>query len=410
MKRQGLVWLIFCLCLLVAFGAMGWISAKVIELDRAQADLRHKERLEDNVRLALWRMDSALAPIVAQENARPASAYRAPVVFIRARNSETIQPVASPLLVQDSPLMSLYFDIAPDGTITSPQVAPDARVRNTIESNFLSPERLDQAQARLTAFRKRDMDPDALAELLPPVKRPMEGEVVLSPGATQQQSLAQGNAQNAGQQRTPTEQSQREYEFRHQILQNRKDARSNSAFTDRDWDRQLIPDGSQPYEGAVRAVWVGNDLLLARRVLIDDFERIQGCVIDWPAARKWLLSLVNQDLLPGADLVPVVGEPPRTQPRMLTQLPARLVAAGVSLPVDESPSPVRTILVVTWVCMLLACGAVAMLLRPTRPARRASSAQRGPADVRTVRRDPRRRADVGHRRAGRGVRSHRVRS
>src|SRR6266511_1971843 len=71
MKRPVLTWAIFALCLAVVLAAMGWITRLVLRLDQAEADASRQATLQENIRLALWRMDSALAPLTAQENARP---------------------------------------------------------------------------------------------------------------------------------------------------------------------------------------------------------------------------------------------------------------------------------------------------------------------------------------------------
>jgi hypothetical protein len=66
MKRFWHVWLLFAVCLAVVLAAVAWMSATVMRLERAEADARHQAALEENVRLALWRMDSALAPLLPQ--------------------------------------------------------------------------------------------------------------------------------------------------------------------------------------------------------------------------------------------------------------------------------------------------------------------------------------------------------
>ena len=48
---------------------------RAIDADDAQAAALRQAALEENARLALWRMDSAVAPLVAQESARPYFAY-----------------------------------------------------------------------------------------------------------------------------------------------------------------------------------------------------------------------------------------------------------------------------------------------------------------------------------------------
>ena len=72
-----LMWPAFAAAVIVVMAAMGWTTSAVLRLDRAEAESRRRAQLEENVRLALWRMDSALAPLIAAEHARPVTAYQA---------------------------------------------------------------------------------------------------------------------------------------------------------------------------------------------------------------------------------------------------------------------------------------------------------------------------------------------
>ena len=77
MKRRWLVCLLFGLCLAAGRTAMGWLTVTALELDRAELAARRQAELEEKVSLALWRMDTLLAPLLAQEAARPHFVYRA---------------------------------------------------------------------------------------------------------------------------------------------------------------------------------------------------------------------------------------------------------------------------------------------------------------------------------------------
>ena len=63
-------------CLAVALGAVGWLSAELLRLERAEAAARRQAAVESGTRLALWRMDAAMAPILASEGAGPAALVR----------------------------------------------------------------------------------------------------------------------------------------------------------------------------------------------------------------------------------------------------------------------------------------------------------------------------------------------
>ena len=110
--RPAVVWLVFGLCVAAVMGAMVWSSASVLRLERAEHQARAQAALEENARLALWRLDSALMPLLARETARPFSDY--------APDPPALSPLA-----RDTPAeILLHFQVAPGGQVTSPQVPP----------------------------------------------------------------------------------------------------------------------------------------------------------------------------------------------------------------------------------------------------------------------------------------------
>ncbi len=111
----------------------------------------------------------------------------------------------------------------------------------------------------------------------------------------------------------------------------------------------------------MRPLWLGDTLLLARRVTVDGTEHIQGCWLDWPRIRAQLLESVK-DLLPDAQLLPDANEGDDWRQRLAT-LPVRL-EPGDGLPdYHDSPRAALTLtLVVAWVCVGLATVAGATLL------------------------------------------------
>ena len=57
MNSPWRIWASFGLCLVIVLGAMGWTSLTVLRLED---QARRQAVREENVRLALWRMDSSL--------------------------------------------------------------------------------------------------------------------------------------------------------------------------------------------------------------------------------------------------------------------------------------------------------------------------------------------------------------
>src|SRR3954464_4236277 len=76
MKRPWQVWAVFALCVLGAAGAMTWLTREAMEADRARRAAEGEAELEQRASLALWRMDTELAPIIAEEVIRPPDEFR----------------------------------------------------------------------------------------------------------------------------------------------------------------------------------------------------------------------------------------------------------------------------------------------------------------------------------------------
>ena len=71
MQRPWQVWLWFALSLAVVVPAMAWLTQQALELDYEVTRSGRDADLEEDISLALWRMDVALAPLVAQEPRGP---------------------------------------------------------------------------------------------------------------------------------------------------------------------------------------------------------------------------------------------------------------------------------------------------------------------------------------------------
>ncbi len=94
----------FCIATLGVLAGMIWMTNQVLRLERSEAEAMQRAGIEENTRLALWRIDSALSPILAQESVRPSS-------------------VASV-----SPYVKMCFQFAADGHLTT---LPSPHIENT---------------------------------------------------------------------------------------------------------------------------------------------------------------------------------------------------------------------------------------------------------------------------------------
>ena len=364
MKRPLHIWIVFGVCVAVLLAAMGWVSTIALRFDRVETKARQQAAFEEKVRLALWRMDSGLAPLLVQESAWPYFFYRA---FYRSTNDVNdkrprgrgmspelmVRAAPSPLLTQAPTNVLLHFQVHPDGHLTSPQV-PDDPSQLWAASSYISTQRIQQATHRLAELQKL-VTRDSLLRLLPSdgtnatlayvaAKR---DAAPLPPGNRNQMEVSQQAEQN----------------FRNTVeLQQRAQNQQQLAAANRT-TAATLPYGpsASVREGILTPLWVDTALLLVRRVRVDNDEYLQGAWLDWPNIRRWLSGSVR-DLLPGAQLEPISRSALDEQARLLASLPVRLVPGPSPNDGSTMLSSIRVALSITWGCMLLAVVAVMMLL------------------------------------------------
>ncbi len=117
-------------------------------------------------------------------------------------------------------------------------------------------------------------------------------------------------------------------------------------------------------EGRSRPVWIGDELVLARRVKVDGKTNIQGVWLNWNAIQRQLGELVK-DLLPDLKIVPVTAESSADIGRLLAALPAKLVVSPPRLDGNAATTaltPMQITLLAAWACLLVAALAAAILL------------------------------------------------
>ncbi|HWE38378.1 MAG TPA: HAMP domain-containing sensor histidine kinase [Isosphaeraceae bacterium] len=346
MKRPLVIWLAFGLCVVLAAVAMQRLGAMALDLERAEARTRRQAALDENLQLALWRMDSDLAPLIAEEGTRPYFTYtpfypaeRAYTHMLEAVDKGDVL-VASPLLTYASPRVHLHFQFGPDGRLTSPQV-PDGNLRDLAESRFIPPARLEASARRL----------DELSRL---VSRPAMAVACSSDAAspTASPGLRASFPALPGAEKAPQSRGSKEYAMR--SLNARKARSANLGQS------PLFATAEAVSQGPIQAAWIDDALILGRRVRVGQATLLQGCWLDWDAIRSELLGDVS-DLLPNADLEPV-RTPDETPTRRLAALPARLVIRPAPAEAESSRSPARLSLWIAWGCLSVAAGAVALLL------------------------------------------------
>ena len=341
MNRSGSVWLIFGLCVALATWAMARLGSTALALERAEARASRQAALEENLQLVLWRMDSALAPLMAEESARPYFAY-SPLypaeraftcMFAEIQKGDVLMP--SPLLTHVSPQIRLHFQYGPDGRLTSPQL-PAGNMRDLAEARYLLSDRIERTSRQLEELGKLVSRNDLAAALASDDS---------TDAANSNPILAAG----------PLLESKTSNEY---MMRSRNTKIAQNAIP-----QQALPLSARSTvsQGPLHVVWIGKVLLLARRVRVEEGTFLQGCWLDWDVICRDLLASAS-DLLPDARLEPVLAPAGVAPTRMMASLPVRLVPG--KLPEEPAPgwSPVRLSLSIAWVCLALAATAIAIVL------------------------------------------------
>ena len=414
MKRPVLIWFVFWLFVAAGVAAMGWMTRTVLRLEAAQAKAIWAAGVEENVRLALWRMDYALSPLISAEGARPYFEYSAVFPAERAYNRMFTELkggdvlVPSPLMRVSSPVILLHFQVDPDGKVSSPQ-APDEKVRPIAVGRYASAEEMDAAVKRVAAFQKvMDRERVGLVAALPAprdaeawsgnrIRVGNNGALANAAGLNPNYSYSLNTpldegAQGQAQSQEPEQQQKRQqqamqqanppanqYDLQQQVAvqaqrgQQEYNARKGSRVDNNEmWNTSQVNYASPGVATSVmQPVWVGDALVLARRVSINGKEYVQGCWLDWGGVRVWLLDQVRDLGLGDVDLTPARQAGEEKQARRLAAIPALLTASGdnTAAPVPSfwsalaQRSPTHVTLTIAWAGVLLGAGAVAVMLR-----------------------------------------------
>jgi signal transduction histidine kinase len=365
--HRSSLWLIFAACLAVVLAAMGWISVTAVRLDRAEAEARRQVVAG----LALWRIDTALTPLLTEESARPIFAYWP---FLpaggnpgRMLNSPvpTGSALPSPLLGTPPADVILHFQYGPDGRLTSPEL-PTGPERAMAVPKYLSERQIGETQKRLSELAGA-VDFTRLSAMLPKRDLPLLEAAVSSLPAQGQRAAI--NVRKDSRQRGS---AVGEYGLRTDALtQNRSvavDSRQNTLVANNLYspmNAAAAANISAPmYDisgAAMTPLWIDGRLILARRFTAGGRQYVQGCLLDWPAIRESLLDRIA-DLLPAASLEPAGEDRGGDESRLLAALPVRLVPDPRKEGADATASPMLLSLAAAWTCMTIAAAAVALLL------------------------------------------------
>ncbi len=312
-------WKWFALGAALVVLALAWVTSAVLDLERSEWAARADARRQEVLRLALWRMDSWLAPRLARESARPYFEYLSYYPQERAY-TRMLTPIEegailtpSPLLTFREPFITLHFQVDESGRLSSPQV-PTSNHRDLAESTVLSGETIRGCNIVLERIESL-IDVEAIrSQVIEEEQRLAMTPASLAPPqqARQQQEIS-GDYQKSQTAWTMIEQTKR-------MARNaeRFEAPSQQMLDYEEKGQSLDVQGdgidlaaNRPeavHVGPFVPLWVSDgdeqlELVYLRQIRIGKSHRLQGFLVDWPRLRATLIEEVS-DLMPEADLIP----------------------------------------------------------------------------------------------------------
>jgi len=369
MTRSKRSWLLFSVCVAAAAGALVWLSVLVLRLERAELRAKGVAEFEESVRLALWRMDSEFAPILAQEEARPSSHYEAFYAEKRALTSK-IGPgqaeevsVPSPLLDFANDFIRVHFQVDERGAVTSPQV-PRGEFRALAGRQYVQTNNLNDAIDILERAKQFIDYHTLLAQV---ETGTTEGPLLVASADAQQQPQASVVSQQEikpfrgkGQDQKTRDEAQFRLAARANVAQNvliQQNPMGDRTLSTVEVAREgLTPVWLPSYGGKER------ELFFARAVTVSGRRLIQGFWASWPVIRRTLLESIG-DLFPEAGLVP--SEPTDGPPsgRALASIPATLEPGSLPPVRERTITPARVTLAFAWGAIALTIVVVGLALR-----------------------------------------------
>ena len=348
--RNGTIWAIWLATVLLTGLILAWVSQRAMQSERDEARLTVRF---ENERLALWRMESRLLPMLSRESAwNSSSGVLGPETV---KSGGLLGPMhASGFRWQDEQeFVSCRFHVDQFGRVFHPSAT--AWFSADLVQGLTSAQR--DFSGRVAAASVA-----VLGELnrTPHVEDAIDLPSVSPPNAPFGQSLANAPAfenvdqQVAGAQLVQMSRNTQEYNRRSQTANTIGNGQSMNSFSN--------PSVSLPIaEEALISFWVEDKLLLARPV--DNFigaRGVHGCVLNWDDIQRTLCDEVH-DLLPNAKLVPLANDD-AVQNLSLASIPARLDPGEVPEVALRFWSSMRVSLLVAWLGFAICAMAVGALL------------------------------------------------
>jgi signal transduction histidine kinase len=346
-RRPLLVAAAFAVSALVLFGALARITAMTLALERSEAAALQRATQEENVRIALWRLDATLTGLIALENTRPAARFRSA--------SETAGLLRG--------LVHARFEVGADRRLRAEPALAAPRWVAALPIPEPPPGRPALAKAPRPKAPQAPQVPVQQASLAPAPEKPIARELedVLA-GRAPWASFPSTPGVPADPLNVACNESGQQLQYTQEALNTLSFQRRQELGRQATLARPASAPPGVEVESAFEAHWLDGDLVLLRRVRRGDERLLQGSWIEWPALRAFLLKQIEA-VAPASSLQPV-GERDGADPgRRLALLPARLVPGPMLETEPQDWTPVRLSLASAWGAALLGLVGVGSLLK-----------------------------------------------
>jgi signal transduction histidine kinase len=378
-------------------GGLGWATVAALSVEREQIAEHAEAEHASKIRLALWRLDSRIAPLLAREDSRPFDHYSAvsspPLAFhnsgLAAAPGSFVVP--SPLLHIDLPeWMLVHFQADPVQGWDSPEVLSEALARRLNNDHVKTP--LNNVTAARRARLKTLSNGLSIPELRQAALEHSsattfnETSLRLSPYVANNDVTQNGMTLNQNPYLNPlTQQAMNNYaEYGARKLQQTQ--RTNETRNSKEGANEEIAvlnsnrdgDGWFGFKPSKNALitetrvqlrpltpfWMpvrdsDDHLLVVRLVKLNDREICQGIVLDDAYLTAELRKEVA-DLFPDARILPVKESVLPHPDRTMTALPFELDPGPAPPPPQAGWTPLRVGLSLAWSAALIALLAVGL--------------------------------------------------
>ena len=364
-------------------GGLGWATVAALRLENEQIAERAEAERASKIRLALWRLDSPIAPLLAREDSRPVDQYSAiyspPLALYNT--GDVAAPgaviVPSPLLYIELPeWMLLHFQADQVNGWDSPQILSDTLTHQLRTAHVKMP--LDNV-TRDRHDRLQNLEKDLSATELILATSEHSSATVVQETSLQLAHLDNNNFNNntmnpQGQQGYQPQPGRAESQVRSEAKRNyeaRNNERSSQEITvynpSVEWFNLKPSKNSLISKVLVqvkpmRPFWLtdhnGVDhLVMMRLVQLHDRHICQGILLDEQALTQQLTEAVT-DLFPEARILPMKAAQPVNPDCTMTALPFELDPGPAPPLPDPGWTPVRVGLALAWSAALIALVAV----------------------------------------------------